>query len=389
MEIYKINDDLNCIEAKPQYFIVILSNKDNLDKCIKCKVAGFPETKSGMWAYLDINKGDYVSFYYNGKIINLYKVIDKFIPKAYAIGASEERKSPKEESRKEVIDKNSQHDYDPVPLEDCAEKWNAIKIKKNGRNPLTIRFPYRFNLELVASGEKVIFDKTVQMFGLNLIPRGGLQKSHVQLPLSVASKIFDCKISPYITEKRCLSFDDFEALSKRWNVFYKKSINIIKDEFFLQVLIKRILIFFPGLCFTFNNKQEFEILSEQAVEGGEVDLVIRYSEEDKVFIEVKNYCLLKDFNSGNLNSLGRKACKQLSQYKSLNKNSVTKCIAGKTNNLENNSIFLRVRKLNQKDCDWVIEVNEDCDIKSVSNKKLIVNRSVVKGNSTVKYLLCK
>ncbi len=219
MEIYKINDDLNCIEAKPQYFIVILSNKDNLDKCIKCKVAGFPETKSGMWAYLDINKGDYVSFYYNGKIINLYKIIDKFIPKAYAIGAigaDEEQKSTKEESRKEIKGKDSQ--YDPVPLGDCVEKWNAIK----GKNYLIIRFPYRFNLELVASGEKVIFDKTVQRFGLNLIPRGGLQKSHVQLPLSVASKIFDCKVSPYITEKRCLSFDDFEALSKRWMYFIGK-----------------------------------------------------------------------------------------------------------------------------------------------------------------------
>ncbi len=173
------------------------------------------------------------------------------------------------------------------------------------------------------------------------------------------------------------------------DVFYRKSTNLIKEEFFLQVLIKRILIFFPELCFTFNNNQEFEILSEQAVEGGEVDLVIRYNEEDKAFIEVKNHCLLKDFNNGNLNNFGRKACKQVSQYESLNKNSVTKCITGKTNNFENNSIFLRVRKLNQKDCDLVIEVNEDCNIKSISSKKLIVRRGAVKGNSIVKYLLCK
>jgi len=359
------NNNRNCVEVKPQYFVVILSKKSNLDKCIKCKIAGFPETRSGMWAYLDINKGDYVSFYYNGKIINLYKVTDRFIPKSYQIVGN----NPKNKQVRfkkcgkgaRNVGSNTGCLHDQVPLDGCADKWDAIITKKGA-----IYFPYRFNLELVASGEKMIFDEAVQRFGLNLIPRGGLQKSHVQLPLSVASNIFECKVHPYMTVKRCLSFDDFITLFKRWDRIYRKSANLIKDEFFLQVLIKRILAFFPELCFKVGNKQEVEILSEQAVEGGEVDLVIRYNGKDKVFIEVKNHCLLKDFKTGNINSFGRKACAQLNQYKSFDKSRVTKCIAGKTNKLKKNSpILLRVRKLGQKGCDFVMEVNESFEFENV------------------------
>jgi hypothetical protein len=73
MEITIRIDELNN-KLKSKFFIVVLSNEENLKKCVENDIAGFPETDNGVWAYLDINEGDYVSFYYNGRIFNLYKV---------------------------------------------------------------------------------------------------------------------------------------------------------------------------------------------------------------------------------------------------------------------------------------------------------------------------
>ena len=52
-------------KIKSKYFIVVLSNQKNLDLCRQNSIAGFPETDNGQWAYLDIDIGDYISFYFN------------------------------------------------------------------------------------------------------------------------------------------------------------------------------------------------------------------------------------------------------------------------------------------------------------------------------------
>ncbi|WP_423792216.1 hypothetical protein ACPB8Q_05670 [Methanocaldococcus indicus] len=61
----------------PNYYLIALSNKENLEICKKELMAGFPNSKNGFWAYLEINEGDYVSFLYGAKIHNLYKVSKK------------------------------------------------------------------------------------------------------------------------------------------------------------------------------------------------------------------------------------------------------------------------------------------------------------------------
>ena len=62
---------------QPSYFLVSLSNSENLELCMKFALAGFPNTLNGVWTFSDINEGDYISFLYGARVHNLYKVENK------------------------------------------------------------------------------------------------------------------------------------------------------------------------------------------------------------------------------------------------------------------------------------------------------------------------
>ncbi|MBT1248700.1 MULTISPECIES: hypothetical protein [unclassified Thermosipho (in: thermotogales)] len=59
------------------YFLIAFSNKTNLNLCIKYALAGFTNSINGLWTFIDIQKGDYVSFLYGARVFNLYKVEKK------------------------------------------------------------------------------------------------------------------------------------------------------------------------------------------------------------------------------------------------------------------------------------------------------------------------
>jgi len=42
----------------PNYYLIALSNKENLEICKKESMAGFPSSKNGFWTYLEIKEGD-------------------------------------------------------------------------------------------------------------------------------------------------------------------------------------------------------------------------------------------------------------------------------------------------------------------------------------------
>jgi len=44
---------------------------------MKYALAGFSNSSTGIWAYLDIREGDYISFLYGARAFNLYKVMKK------------------------------------------------------------------------------------------------------------------------------------------------------------------------------------------------------------------------------------------------------------------------------------------------------------------------
>ncbi|WP_449241992.1 hypothetical protein, partial [Desulfovibrio sp.] len=67
----------------PGFFIIALSNEHNFNVCREHAIAGFPETDNGQWAYLDIDEGDYISFYFNGHLCDLFMVEKKYIHDRY------------------------------------------------------------------------------------------------------------------------------------------------------------------------------------------------------------------------------------------------------------------------------------------------------------------
>ncbi|RLI24885.1 MAG: hypothetical protein DRO52_04860 [Candidatus Hecatellales archaeon] len=57
----KTNKDyVRLVSMKPSYFIVALSNRENLDLCEKYALAGFPNSISGLWAFVDIKENDFI-----------------------------------------------------------------------------------------------------------------------------------------------------------------------------------------------------------------------------------------------------------------------------------------------------------------------------------------
>ncbi|MHC4104748.1 MAG: hypothetical protein ACYSR9_07410, partial [Planctomycetota bacterium] len=65
------------MERRKSYFLISLSNRVNLDLCIKYALAGFTDSINGLWTFLDIKEGDYISFLYGAKAHNLYVVQTK------------------------------------------------------------------------------------------------------------------------------------------------------------------------------------------------------------------------------------------------------------------------------------------------------------------------
>lgn len=59
------------------YFLISVSNKNNLDLCITYALAGFTNSINGAWTFLDLNIGDYISFLYGARVFNLYQIIKK------------------------------------------------------------------------------------------------------------------------------------------------------------------------------------------------------------------------------------------------------------------------------------------------------------------------
>lgn len=353
-EEIKINDLKNKI--KPKYYIILLSSEENLSKCKEHTIAGFPYTDNGVWAYLDINEGDYVSFYYNGKIHNLYKVSKKFIPDEY------------KNKKKECKGKDK---YDPISLEKNNKiRWRAISKKKDEY----IYFPYRLKLLELKEGIEFrtlsIFKEEFKRFGNNILPRTGLKKSHIQLSISDIKKIFGKEIFDIDKEYRNLdlNFKDFyEVLSFLKNKNNNKiTIEDIHNEKILQTLIKRILEGSKDKVFQYlkiENK-EVEFFSEQTVDGGEADIVIASDSNNLVFIEVKNEKILDD--EGKYTNKGKQAKKQIENYKDIidpNKE-IKKIIAGKASMKEQNIIFKITNKENNF---YVIEINSDLEISNLIN----------------------
>ncbi len=125
------------------YFLLAVSTRVNLDLCIKHALAGFTDSISGFWTYLDIDEGDFVSFLYGAQVHNLYQVARKTAYK----------------------------DADKLP------PWPPLVLQPSG---LTYFFPFRLELRPVRSLVESLVRAEFAYVAENLLLRGGYRKTHFQ-----------------------------------------------------------------------------------------------------------------------------------------------------------------------------------------------------------------
>ncbi|OLE54964.1 MAG: hypothetical protein AUG51_04805 [Acidobacteria bacterium 13_1_20CM_3_53_8] len=308
----------------PKLFVVVLSHERNLEICRDSCTAGFPDTFNGQWAYLDIDEGDYISMYFNGRLLDLYIVERKFIPDIY----KDERATGEELE-------------DPVPVR-SGEKWVSIS------NAPKIYFPYRLELTCINRSTfdtSLVFRAGLERLGINLIPRVSLKKTHFQLSLKEGAAYFNFQRSG---SSRQASFASFLECAARESAIQSLTnapshlaiADITLQECYLQALMKKLLEWaWNDIAGIIDFEQEaVEFLSEQTVHGGQADIVILQSERGlEFFIEVKNKRII---NRDTLSRDGIRASHQVKGYQSLTyrEHGTKRGIAGKAS--QNNGTLL-------------------------------------------------
>jgi hypothetical protein len=245
------------------YFLISVSNRTNLDLCIRYALAGFTNSINGLWTYSDIQENDYVSFLYGAKVFNLYKVVKK------------------------AAFKNA----DKLP------PWPPITFKMSGK---TYSFPFRLNLEPVREFEEAMVKPEFAYVAENLLLRGGYRKTHFQADQTTLQSVSQMG-ALYKRPVEELSLDRYETFSPKltWNKSFVLSPEVFYfQEFILQSLIRQWLSQSSNLKVLFDSAgldnlivEDFEVLGEKALPEGHIDLLIKDSVPTgysrKVIIEVK------------------------------------------------------------------------------------------------------
>ena len=122
------------------YFLLAVSTRVNLDLCIKHALAGFTDSTSGLWTFLDIEIGDHVSFLYGARAFNLYEVTRKV---AYDEAAS-------------------------------LPPWPPVKFRR------LYYFPFRLELKQLRELREPLVRTEFAYVAENLLLRGGYRKTHFQ-----------------------------------------------------------------------------------------------------------------------------------------------------------------------------------------------------------------
>lgn len=207
-------------------------------------IAGFTNSINGLWTFLDISEGDYISFLYGARAKNLYRVIKKA---AY---------------------KNAEN----------LPPWPPVIFRISGNK---YYFPFRLFLKQEREFDEPMVRPEFSYVAENLLLRGGYRKTHFQADtvtfynVSQMGKPFDGK-----TETINLEGQTFEP-----KIVFSRKLQKIPEKFYfqelvLQSLIRRkikdtILDDILNLLNVTNSTDEFEVLGEKALPEGFVDIFIK------------------------------------------------------------------------------------------------------------------
>ncbi|MFQ5860491.1 MAG: hypothetical protein ACE5IG_02955 [Dehalococcoidia bacterium] len=245
------------------YFLIAVSTKTNLDLCLKYALAGVTNSRNGLWAYVDIEEGDYVSFLYGAKAFNLYQVVEK---KAI---------------------RNAQ----------TAPPWPSIFLGAYGK---TYYFPFRLQLKPVRSFEESLVRAEFAYVAENLLLRGGYWRTHFQADQTTlqavsqmgtltSAKPSSLAVTGYPTFEPQITWD--KTLSRPPEVF-------LFIEQVLQSLLRKWLMRPENLATILESMdlrdldaRQFETLGEKAFPEGHADLLVKETvpigTAKKIVIEVK------------------------------------------------------------------------------------------------------
>lgn len=233
---------------KPNYFMISVSNKENLNLCISHALAGFTNSINGLWTFSDVREGDYVSFLYAARAHNLYQV-----------------------KKKEAI-----KDADKIG------PWMSVTFKMSGK---TYYFPFRLKLKPIREFNEPLVRNEFSYVAENLLLRGGYRKTHFQADqttlqnVSQMGNIYKQEIEEF-KEKYDLLVPKFTRKISR----VKNPEIFIFREIILQTLIRLYLSepknmkkFLDITCVNEIKADNLEILGEKALPEGHIDLLIKES----------------------------------------------------------------------------------------------------------------
>lgn len=245
------------------YFLISISNRTNLDLCIKHALAGFTNSINGLWTFVEIREGDYVSFLYGARVFNLYRVMER----------------------------QALRHADKLP------PWQSITFRTSGK---TYYFPFRLQLKPVRQFNEPMVRPDFAYVAENLLLRGGYRKTHFQADqttLHAVSQMGELYTQPIDV----LDVSNHETFSPK--LTWERSLVKIPETFHFQELILQSLIrhhlsepenlqdLFRKVALPNLMASEFEVLGERALPEGHIDLLIKDSKpvgtSSNIIIEVK------------------------------------------------------------------------------------------------------
>jgi hypothetical protein len=245
------------------YFLIAVSNRENLDLCLRYGLAGFTSSGSGLWTYVDINEGDFVSFLYGARVFNLYEVSGKA---AYV-------------------------DADQLP------PWPPVTFQPSGR---TYYFPFRAQLRPIRILEEQLVRTEFAYVAENLLLRGGYRKTHFQADQTTLQAVSQLG---QLSTGGCEALDvdgarEFTPLLTNDKSRVHAPETFLFRELFLQAMLRSYLATHDNLAALLEgtglgntDANALEVLSEKAFPEGHIDLLVKEATpmgiSRKVVIEVK------------------------------------------------------------------------------------------------------
>lgn len=251
--------------AKPCYFLISVSNRQNLELCKKYALAGFMNSIAGAWAFLEVREGDFVSFLYAARAHNLYQVIRR-----EALKGAEE-----------------------------LPPWPPVTFRESGR---TYYFPFRLWLQPLREFEESLVRPEFAYVAENLLLRGGYRKTHFQADQTTLQYVSQMG-NPWNKETEILTLetdqpDAFTPLFSRQRSMKHIPFVFPFQEIILQSAVRQYLSendkladFLRMLGLDDLDPDSLEVLGEKATSEGHVDILVKdripIALARKIIVEVK------------------------------------------------------------------------------------------------------